>query len=325
MKKIKLLLASLFAVMALVACNTQQNTVVEDNKEVVEQDSTSENGQNENNNEFRNSASKFLTINGKEVSYSDYYKMYDLYAGIIALQQNLTNELTQMIVRDSIITKELEEKKVEVTDEEVEAELKKYVDNLGSEEEFNKYINLLGVNIDTFKQNIKNSLKASKHKELYLESNKPTDEEIIKYYEENSDKIDAIDAKHILVETEELAKEISQKLKDESATFDELNIEHSIDETAKQNGGNLGLMTKAQLVPEFVEGAFKLEENQVSDPIKTQFGYHVVVVNKKNVGLDANKEAITNAISSQKYEADISGKVQNAEVKFFELNGEEAK
>ncbi|MEP9352406.1 peptidylprolyl isomerase [Xanthobacter sp. KR7-65] len=85
-------------------------------------------------------------------------------------------------------------------------------------------------------------------------------------------------ARHILVDDEAKAKEISKKAK-AGEDFSKLAKENSKD--SAEDGGDLGYFTKEQMVPEFAEAAFKLEKGQVSDPVKTQFGWHVIKVEDK--------------------------------------------
>jgi peptidyl-prolyl cis-trans isomerase C len=83
-------------------------------------------------------------------------------------------------------------------------------------------------------------------------------------------------ARHILVATEEEAKAIVEDLK-KGGDFAEIAKQKSKDTSAAQ-GGDLDYFTKSQMVPEFAEAAFKMEKGQVSEPVKTQFGWHVIKV-----------------------------------------------
>jgi peptidyl-prolyl cis-trans isomerase C len=87
-------------------------------------------------------------------------------------------------------------------------------------------------------------------------------------------------ARHILVETEDEAKAIVAELK-KGTDFGELARLKSKDPGAAAEGGDLGYFTKDQMVPEFSEAALKLDKGQLSDPIKTQFGWHVIKVEDK--------------------------------------------
>jgi peptidyl-prolyl cis-trans isomerase C len=87
-------------------------------------------------------------------------------------------------------------------------------------------------------------------------------------------------ARHILVATEAEAKAIVVEIK-KGTDFAELARQKSKDPGAAAEGGDLGYFGKDQMVPEFAEVAFKLEKGQLSDPVKTQFGWHVIRVEDK--------------------------------------------
>jgi peptidyl-prolyl cis-trans isomerase C len=83
-------------------------------------------------------------------------------------------------------------------------------------------------------------------------------------------------ASHILVKTENEANNILNKIKTGS-DFAELAKAHS-DCPSARKGGDLGYFSKGQMVKEFENTAFTLQRGQVSDPVKTQFGYHIIMV-----------------------------------------------
>jgi peptidyl-prolyl cis-trans isomerase C len=88
-----------------------------------------------------------------------------------------------------------------------------------------------------------------------------------------------VHARHILVASEDEAKAIVAQLKG-GADFAAIAKEKSKDPGAA-NGGDLGYFTKDQMVPEFAEAAFKLDKGQISDPVHTQFGWHIIKVEDK--------------------------------------------
>jgi peptidyl-prolyl cis-trans isomerase C len=87
-------------------------------------------------------------------------------------------------------------------------------------------------------------------------------------------------ARHILVPTEDEAKTILADLK-KGANFETVAKEKSKDPGAAAQGGDLGYFTKDQMVPEFADVAFKLQKGQLSDPVKSQFGWHIIKVEDK--------------------------------------------
>lgn len=109
-----------------------------------------------------------------------------------------------------------------------------------------------------------------------------TDEAMKKVYEEASKQITGeqeVHARHILVEFEDDAKAIAAELK-KGGDFAELAKKKSKDPGAA-DGGDLGFFTKDQMVPEFSAVAFTLEPGKISDPVKSQFGWHVIKVEEK--------------------------------------------
>ncbi len=87
-------------------------------------------------------------------------------------------------------------------------------------------------------------------------------------------------ARHILVPTEEEAKGILSDLK-KGGNFETLAKEKSKDPGAAAQGGDLGYFTKDQMVPEFAEVAFKLGKGELSEPVKSQFGWHIIRIEDK--------------------------------------------
>ena len=109
-----------------------------------------------------------------------------------------------------------------------------------------------------------------------------TDEAMKKVYDEAAKQIageQEVHARHILVETEDEAKAIEGDLK-KGADFAELAKTKSKDPGAA-DGGDLGFFTKDQMVPEFSAVAFTLEPGKISDPVKSQFGWHIIKVEEK--------------------------------------------
>jgi peptidyl-prolyl cis-trans isomerase C len=122
-----------------------------------------------------------------------------------------------------------------------------------------------------------------------------------------------VHARHILVATEDEAKAIEDQLK-KGADFATLAKEKSKDPGAAE-GGDLGYFTKDQMVPEFADVAFKLDKGQISDPVHTQFGWHVIKVEDKRTKptptFDEVKGQIENYVA-HRAQADLVSKLRSA-------------
>lgn len=105
--------------------------------------------------------------------------------------------------------------------------------------------------------------------------------EIKDYYDTHTSQFsspESVTANHILVDTKEEAETIAKEIKDGLA-FSEAAKKYSKC-PSKSQGGSLGSFTKGQMVPEFEEAAFSMTPGNLSDPVKTQFGYHLIEVEK---------------------------------------------
>lgn len=129
-------------------------------------------------------------------------------------------------------------------------------------------------------------LKRRALRELYFEKvikSSVSDADARKIYDEQVGKIkpeEEVSARHILVESEEKAKELQDKIK-AGGDFVALAKENTKDTGSKEDGGNLGYFGRGQMVPQFEEVVFKLNKGDVSDPVKTQFGWHLIKIEDK--------------------------------------------
>lgn len=123
------------------------------------------------------------------------------------------------------------------------------------------------------------------------------EEEITAFYEENRDRLgggERLVASHILVESEEQAAALREKIVAGEISFEDAARAHSSCPSREQ-GGSLGEFGRGQMVPEFEEACLALQPGELSAPVKTQFGYHLI-------RLDDKKEAAVPALAEVKEE-----------------------
>lgn len=201
-----------------------------------------------------------------------------------------------------LVTLTILEDKYEVTDEQIEKELDKIKDQVG--EGYEDVLASQGLTEEVLKKDIKNSLL---QEAAITEGIEVSDEEIEKYYERMKTEIEA---RHILVEDEETAKEMKDKL-EKGEDFAKLAEENSTDEASAAEGGNLGFFTVGSMLPEFEDAAFSMDVDEISDPVQSDFGFHIIeVTDKKEVeedigSLEDNKSEIRRNI--------VEGKIDQEE------------
>jgi parvulin-like peptidyl-prolyl isomerase len=145
-----------------------------------------------------------------------------------------------------------------------------------------------------------------------------SDSEAKEFYEANKDKFkvaESVHARHILVTDEKTAKEIIKELKGLKGEalkkkFMEIAKEKSTGPTGPK-GGDLGTFAKGQMVPEFDKAVFKLKKDEITlEPVKTQFGYHVILVeDKKEAGVipyDQVKEKIIQTLKQKQFQTKLA-------------------
>ncbi len=239
-------------------------------------------------------------VDDEKISKDDYKSELSFYASMLASQQQLKNSIVTMMVQDKLIANDIKKNDIKVDDKEVEDALMQSVQNFGGQENFDKTLDDYNMELDKFKETLKKDLMYKKHREWFDENNKVTDDEIKKYFEDNKDEFAKVDASHILVEDEQTANDIKSRL-DNGEDFASLAKEYSKDTASAQNGGDLGAFAKGQMVKEFEDAAFSMKEGEISAPVKSQFGYHIIKVNSIKDSFEDSKEEITKKIKDQKY------------------------
>ncbi|WP_077324978.1 peptidylprolyl isomerase [Virgibacillus siamensis] len=172
-----------------------------------------------------------------------------------------------------LVTIEVLDDKYDVSKEDVDKEVNKVKERLG--DNFETVLKQQGYNSeDAFRNVIKLSLL---QEEAVAEEIKISDKELKQKYERMKTEIQA---SHILVKDKKTAKEVEKKLKN-GADFAKLAKEYSTDKGTAKKGGKLGYFSTGDMVPEFEDAAYNLKKGEVSDPVKSQFGYHIIKVTDK--------------------------------------------
>lgn len=239
-------------------------------------------------------SSVVASVNGEPITKD---QLYD------TMVQQYGPDVLDSLISDKIVELESKAKNITITDADIDKELQKYIEQYGGQAAFEQALASSGYTMDAIKKNVKMNLTMVKLLEPEITI---TDDELQKYFDENKSSFDQpekVKASHILVDTEEKAKEVKDKLA-AGEDFAKLAAEYSSDTGTKDNGGDLGFFGKGEMVPEFEQVAFTLEVGQVSEPVKSDYGYHIIKVVEKQAAKEATFEAskaeVKDAVLQQK-------------------------
>ncbi|MDT9025542.1 peptidylprolyl isomerase [Rossellomorea yichunensis] len=206
------------------------------------------------------------------------------------------------LIAEKIVELESDKKDLTVKDSEIEEELESIKESYGGEEAFNEALTSSGASLDSVKKNVESFLLTEK---LLKDRVSISDDQITEYFEANKDSFaqeEQVQASHILVDDEKTAKEVKDKL-DDGGDFAELAKEYSTDTSNAESGGELGFFAKGEMVTEFDDKAFAMKKGEISEPVKTEFGYHIIKVtdkkDAKEAVLDNHKEEIKDILFDQ--------------------------
>ena len=167
---------------------------------------------------------------------------------------------------------------------------------------------------------VKNALLVNYAVNKAVSSVRVTDEEAKQYFDEHPEQFagqETVSDSHILVDSEDKALELLSKIRAGEITFEDAAAEHSSCPSGR-NGGNLGEFGHGQMVPEFDEACFSMEVGAISEPVKTQFGYHIIRLDSKKAAEPMHfgdvREGITRQLMMDKQRAAYQSKLNQLKI-----------
>jgi foldase protein PrsA len=260
---------------------------------------------------FKSSAAPGVAaaVNGEQITYAELEYNYNL--SVPASFRSMVSEdvyLNKTLIPQVLLLQEAKKQNIDMTDAEVDAHISDLLAQSGlTQTAFEAQIAKDGFTMADVHNLYKTRLIIGKLLNASIDSQiTVTDSDIQNYYDKNPTQFVAqpgqIRAAHILVATEAEAKDILSQLK-KGADFAKLAMNKSIDTGSAQRGGDLGLFTKDQMVPEFANAAFNLSVGQLSGIVKSQYGYHIIKRLPDAIPLVSVREEIRQALISGKQNA----------------------
>lgn len=214
--------------------------------------------------------------------------------------ESLKESILEKLIMEKLIAKESEGMQISVSDEDVQKRLEQTVEEMEGQENFDDFLSKNSISKEFFLENLRKELIVEKHKEEFLKTVSITDEDSMKYFEDNKDNAVILKASHILLATEEEAKTVLDRL-NAGEDFATLATLESLDSVSAARGGDLGYFGKGFMIAEFEDAAMALEEGEISGIVKTEVGYHIIKVEEKKDTFDELKDEIVKVLKEQKY------------------------
>jgi len=243
-----------------------------------------------------------IEIKQKEVdTYINFYKKQSTDGELTQNEEELKTleaNIIDIIIVTRLLEKYAEEKNITVSSEEVDKQIKLIIDSYSSEEDFEKDLKDKGIDKKFLENYFKSLVLSSKIFDEITIDVIVTDQEVKQYYNDNKKTLYVVPAKvkasHILAifpwvednseETEEGREEALEKIKmvedklKNGVVFEDLARQYSDDRTSGENGGDLGYISKGQMIEEFEEALFSLDVEEVSEIVETEYGFHIIKV-----------------------------------------------
>ena len=248
--------------------------------------------------------------------------------------------ITQLVIQE-LLDQESKARGIKVSNKDVDKAIDKIIDKVGGKDNLANMLKQNNVSISQFKSDIKTQVKMQKLAQT-AKNVKVSDKEVKDFYNKNINKFkhgEQVRAYHILLmtdpmqiaqeitnngkkeiaesemnkkieatvkEREALANKIANELKADTTKFSQYAKKYSHDTTSAQKGGDLGYFEAKVMVPEFSKAAFGAKPNTIVGPVKTQYGYHVILVtDRRPAGVESFEKVKNNLKESLTSEKEI--------------------
>ena len=264
--------------------------------------------------EETNAADYIAMVNGEPIEAKRYVEMLEPMYGSDAINQ---------LVGQMLLEQAIEEYEIDI-DGLVEDEINGITEELGGEYYLGYFLQQNGITEAELRENMRVELAL---KEIAIKDVVVSDDEVEEYFESHASEFDVpekIRASHILVDSKDYAQDIKTQI-DEGADFFKIAKANSLDEGSSDAGGDLGYFMRGDMIQEFEDAAFSLEIGEVSEPVESMYGYHIIKlvdrIPEQKATLDNSRALVEVVIKESKaksYEEVLDEMFENATIEVFD-------
>lgn len=259
------------------------------------------------------------TVNGKNITQEVLVNRLKMFTDITPeTAASMRQEILDQLITDMVLDEFIDKQGLIVSSDEIEREVDRIRNTINSNQKnaiqsLEQILVSIGSHIDEFKKSIKYSIALEKYFHNRLD-----DKTLKKYFDENKSLFngETVKVSHILIDTRNMktAEELSHALEqiktikreiDRGVPFDEGVKKYSNCPSA-QNGGDLGfIQRKGTFAKSFLDAAFSLKAGQVSEPVQTEYGYHLIKVTDKKEGDNIQFDDVREKVRFEAVDAEI--------------------
>ena len=236
------------------------------------------------------------------------------------------------LVRREVLVPEAAELGIEVTEAEVDEQIEAIKADFPTDAAFEEALAEQAVSLSQLPDLVRDRLLEEALREEVTKDAGATEEELMAEYEARADEFEETHTAHILVDAQTVAQEISDQLNAAPAgkvedLFAKLAEKESTDTQSAQQGGDLGYNRTGQFVPEFEDAVADMEEGEISGPVQSEFGFHVIrLIDRRTIPFDEVRDELDEEISGtaedEAWQAWIEDAYREADVRINPRFGE---
>lgn len=234
----------------------------------------------------------------------------------VTMGQEIRRQVLENLIQMELVKQDAQKKNIKVDENKVTEQINAVKEQIGGEEVFNEQLKTVGMTPEFYENYVRNTVLMNDYYEALLKEFEADDKQLEKYYNDHKDEYFTATASHILVADVDEANKIKKEL-DKGADFAEMAKEKSLDPSGAQ-GGDLGTFNNGEMVQPFNDALKVMKKGEISDPVKTDYGYHIIkLTDKKARTFKDLKDELKQTYAQEKVKEYVDKLQKDAKIKRY--------